>query len=131
MSAATAAALSISRGELLLTYIEGLESYLNPQDVSEIMIVPEDENPASYLVFIEENGLMREITAEIQPPIREADLLALGRGLARNNLRRELNKDNPKLSATLENGSRIAITIPPASDGVLVRFSLTFREPGL
>jgi pilus assembly protein CpaF len=123
----SATAVAISRGELLLTYIEGLESYLNHQDVSEIMIVPEEDNPSNYLVFIEQNGLMREVTSEVQPPIRETDLLALGRGLARNQLRRELNKDNPKLSATLENGSRIAITIPPASDGVLVTIR-NYRE---
>jgi pilus assembly protein CpaF len=120
-------AAAISRGELLLTYIQGLEPYLNHQDVSEIMIVPEDENPAGYLVFIEENGVTREVTSEIQPPIRESDLLALGRGLARNSLRRELNKETPTLSATLENGSRIAITIPPASDGVLVTIR-NYRE---
>jgi pilus assembly protein CpaF len=121
------AAVAISRGEILLTYIEGLQLYLNHQDVSEIMIVPDDDNPNRYLVFIEQNGLMREVTSEIQPPIREADLLALGRGLARNQLRRELSQDNPKLSATLENGSRIAITIPPASDGVLVTIR-NYRE---
>ena len=85
MSAATVA---IRRGELLLTYTEGLESYLNHQEVSEIMIVPEADHPSSYLVFIEENGLMREVTSAVQPPLREADLLALGRGLARNQLRR-------------------------------------------
>jgi pilus assembly protein CpaF len=38
-----------------------------------------------------------------------------------------LNKENPKLSATLENGSRIAISIPPASDGVLVTIR-NYRE---
>ena len=123
----SATAAAISRGELLLTYIEGLEPYLNHQDVSEIMIVPEDSNWNRYLVFIEENGVMREVTSEVELPIRESDLLALGRGLARNSLRRELNQENPKLSATLENGSRIAITIPPASDGILVTIR-NYRE---
>ncbi|MFL6354542.1 MAG: ATPase, T2SS/T4P/T4SS family [Bryobacteraceae bacterium] len=120
-------AAAISRGELLLTYIQGLEPYLNHPDVSEIMIDPEDDDPSSYVVSIEENGVMREVTSEVKPIIRESDLMALGRGLARNSLRRELNKENPMLSATLENGSRIAITIPPAADGVMVTIR-NYRE---
>ena len=107
MSAAT-----ISRGTLLLTYIEGLAPFLNDPNVSEIMIVPRDGSPSRFLVFVEENGTMREVTDQVEPAIQESDLLALGRGLERNNLRRKLNEENPKLSATLESGSRLAMTIP-------------------
>lgn len=106
------------RNELLLAYIEGLEPYLDDPQVSEIMVVPEDGNRNRYLTFVERNGVMEEITSELK--LKESHLLALGRDMARNKLRRELNEDDPALSATLENGSRLAITIPPASDGVLV-----------
>ena len=106
------------RNELLLAYIEGLEPYLDDPQVSEIMVVPEDGNRNRYLTFIERNGVMEEITTELK--LKESHLLALGRDMARNKLRRELNEDDPAISATLENGSRLAITIPPASDGVLV-----------
>jgi pilus assembly protein CpaF len=111
---------TVSRSELLLTYIEGLEPYLNDPAVSEIMVVPEDSHRRRYLVFVEENGVIREATGDLQTEIRELHLFALARDIARNQLRREINEDDPALSATLENGSRIAVIIPPASDGVLV-----------
>jgi pilus assembly protein CpaF len=112
----------ISRTELLMTYIRGLEPLIFDPDVTEIMVVP---NGRDYLTFVERNGVMEEIPDDLG--IRESHLAALARDVARNQLGREIDEEDPALSATLENGSRIAIVIPPASEGIVLTIR-NFRE---
>jgi pilus assembly protein CpaF len=113
---------AISRTELLMTYIQGLEPFVFDPEVTEIMVVP---NGKGYLTFVEKNGVMDEVKEELG--IQESHLAALARDIARNQLGREIDDEDPALSATLENGSRIAIVIPPASDGIILTIR-NFRD---
>src|SRR4051812_14990980 len=87
----------ISRTELLMTYIRGLEPFVFDPEVAEIMVVPHGKN---YLTFVERQGVMDEITEDLG--MRESHLAALARDIARNQLGREIDEEDPALSTTLE-----------------------------
>jgi pilus assembly protein CpaF len=100
--------MSPTRFELLLSYLAPLEAALSDPEITEIMVHPGDNG--QLLTFVERNGEMERTDITVRPD----DIQSLARDIARRQLGREINADTPKLSATLENGSRISILIPPA-----------------
>lgn len=94
--------------ELILPAIRPIQSYLNEDDVSEIMINGDER------VFIERNGRLSEITGELD--FTRFNLKFASTTIARL-AQNEIDERNPLLDARLPDGSRIAIAFPPISQG--------------
>ena len=95
--------------DYLRPFLPGLESVLEDEDVSEIMI----NGPAN--VWVERLGEIRE------HPAPGLDAVALGRAAIQ--IARPLGLDPataPILDARLDDGSRVAICVPPAAPHVAI-----------
>lgn len=102
--------------ELLLPAIRPIQSFLEDDEVSEIMI-----NPGNR-VFIERNGSMHEATDRVD--FTRFDLAFAALTIARL-VGENIDETRPLLDARLPDGSRIAIAVPPVSlDGA----TMTIRK---
>jgi pilus assembly protein CpaF len=102
--------------ELLLPAIRPIQPLLEDDKVSEIMI-----NPGNR-VFIERNGIMFEVTDQVD--FTRFDLLFAALTIARL-VGENIDETRPLLDARLPDGSRIAIAVPPVSvDGA----TMTIRK---
>ena len=111
-----------TRFDFLLNYLDGLRPWLLDPAVTEIMVNPNEQG--EHVVFVEKDGQMERVAATVE----EHCLIALVTDIARNQLGREINAENPYLSATLDDGSRLAAVVPPNSSGGTTLAIRKFRE---
>jgi pilus assembly protein CpaF len=114
----------LNRLEFLQNYIHDLRPYLSDPLVTEIMVNPVEEEAGRYTVFVERDAVMRRVD---DVRVDTKSLMALATDIARTQLHREIDDQRPALSASLDDGSRIAMIIPPASCGGTVMTIRKFR----
>ncbi|MPY90862.1 MAG: CpaF family protein [Luteitalea sp.] len=101
--------------DLIAPFLRPIADLIDDPSISEVMVVQ------TAHVFVERNGRI-----EALPEIRltEVKLTAAAKHIARWH-HEEIGPDRPLLDARLEDGSRVAIAVPPASvDGI----TLTIRK---
>lgn len=94
--------------ELILPAVRPIQTYLDDDSVSEIMINGDQR------VFIERDGRLAEITGDID--FSRFNLQFASTTIARL-AKDDIDERNPLLDARLPDGSRIAIAFPPISQG--------------
>jgi pilus assembly protein CpaF len=108
----TTTAFQSTQFETFFAYLPELRPLFADDEITEIMIVPQGDE--KYSVDIERNGLLEEVLEDNH--LDTVLLLAAARDIAATVLNRDIDEAEPMLSATLDDGSRITIVIPPRSD---------------
>ena len=101
----------------LRTFLAPLDSLLGEADVSEISINQPGE------AWVERKGEMNRLDL----PELDAEHLRLMADLIAESSQQELSPEKPLLSATLPEGQRVQIVLPPAAE----EFCCSIRKPGV